>query len=136
MYIGAGIKFLMANNSDPCQLARLPVQHYHVPTDFEYVGLKTEFGKGWYLEVKPYTYNYDNAELYTNAMPITEAPTINGSTTYNGVTIAPCNVAVTKKGITAMPCGVDKYNSYRKYGETALVSQTSQVGRSPRRHVV
>jgi iron complex outermembrane receptor protein len=29
---------------------------------------------------------------------------------------------------TVWPCGVDKYNSYRKYGETATISQTSQLG--------
>jgi iron complex outermembrane receptor protein len=35
---------------------------------------------------------------------------------------------VTKKGITAIPCGVDKYNSYRKYGETSTLSQVSRFG--------
>jgi iron complex outermembrane receptor protein len=47
---------------------------------------------------------------------------------YDGVAIAPCNVQVDKKGIYALPCGIDKYNSYRKYGETLLVTQTSKLG--------
>jgi iron complex outermembrane receptor protein len=128
MYVGAGYKFLMVNNSDPVNWLDNQYNHYQVPTDFEYVGLKTEFGRGWYLDVKPYTYNYDNGELYSNATPITEATTINGSNTYNGVKIAPCNVPVVKKGITAVPCGVDKYNSYRKYGETSVLTQTSKLG--------
>jgi iron complex outermembrane receptor protein len=123
-FAGSGIKFLLTNNADPVNWLDYQYNTYHVPTDFEYVGLKTEFGKGWYLEVKPYTYNYDNAELFSNATPITEAATVNGSTSYNGVKIAPCNVQVA--GI--LPCGVDKYNSYRKYGETALVTQTSKFG--------
>lgn len=127
-FVGAGIKFLMTNNSDPVNWLDYQYNHYQVPTDFEYVGLKTEFGHGWYLDVKPYTYNYDNGELYSNATPITDATSVNGSTTYNGVKVAPCNVPVVKKGVTAIPCGVDKYNSYRKYGETSVVTQTSRLG--------
>jgi iron complex outermembrane receptor protein len=127
-YVGSGYNFMMVNNSDSANWLDYQYNHYKVPTDFEYVGLKTEFGKGWYLEVKPYTYNYDNGELYTNAVPIADANTINGSATYNGVAVNPCNVAITKKGVTALPCAVDKYNSYRKYGETLVVTQTSKLG--------
>ena len=127
-FVGAGINFMMTNNSDPANWLDYQYNSYNVPTDFEYVGLKTEFGNGWYLEVKPYTYDYDNAELFTNATPITEATTVNGSKTYNGVSVAPCNVQVVKKGIAAIPCAVDKYNSYRKYGETAVLTQTSNFG--------
>ena len=127
-FIGAGINFMMTNNADPVNWLDYQYNNYHVPTDFEYVGLRTEFGHGWYLETKPYTYNYDNAELFSNATPITEATTVNGSKTYNGVAIAPCNVQVVKKGVAALPCGVDKYNSYRKYGETSVLSQTSHFG--------
>ncbi|WP_348265322.1 TonB-dependent receptor [Telmatobacter sp. DSM 110680] len=127
-FIGAGYKFMMTNNSDPVNWLDYQYNNYHVPTDFEYVGLRSELGHGWYLETKPYTYNYDNAELFTNATPITEATTVNGSNTYNGVKIAPCNIQVVKRGVSALPCGVDKYNSYRKYGETSVLSQTSSVG--------
>ena len=67
-------------------------------------------------------------ESSSNATPITEASTVNGSKTYNGVTIAPCDVQVVKKGIAALPCAVDKYNSYRKYGETSVLAQTSHLG--------
>ena len=127
-FTGAGVKFLMTSNSDPVSWFDYQYNYYQVPTDFEYVGLKTEFGHGWYLDVKPYTYNYDNGEKYSNATPITESTTVNGSNYYDGVKIAPCNVQVTKKGIAALPCGIDKYNSYRKYGETLVVSQTSHFG--------
>ena len=127
-YTGAGIKFLMTNNSDPVAWFDYQYNSYHVPTDFEYVGIKTELGHNWVLEVKPYTYNYDNGEKYDNATPITEATTVNGSNTYDGLKINPCNVQVVKKGIAALPCAIDKYNSYRKYGETAVVSQSSTFG--------
>ena len=30
--------------------------------------------------------------------------------------------------LTRSACGIDKYNSYRKYGETALISQTTSFG--------
>lgn len=140
-FTGAGAKFLLTNNSDPVSWFDFQYNTYQVPTDFEYVSLKTEFGKGWYLEVKPYTYNYDNGELYSNATPMTEVtaananPTtvpgsilVNGKDYYDGVAIAPCDVQVVKKGIAALPCGIDKYNSYRKYGETAVLSQSSKFG--------
>ena len=54
-YTGAGIKFLMANNSDPTSWFNYQYNTYQVPTDFEYVGMKTDLAKGWYLEVKAYT---------------------------------------------------------------------------------
>jgi iron complex outermembrane receptor protein len=146
-YTGYGYNFMMVNNSDPANWLDYQYNHYQVPTDFEYVGLKTEFGKGWYLEVKPYTYNYDNGELYTNATPITEVTQAAGVANpsllpgsivagtgakavlyYNGTAVAPCDVQVVKKGITALPCAVDKYNSYRKYGTTSTLTQTSNFG--------
>jgi len=142
-YTGAGIKFMMVNNSDPTNWLDYKYNHYQVPTDFEYIGLKTEFGKGWYLEVKPYTYNYDNGELFTNAAPITEVTQAAGIANpslvpgsvvvgsgasaqlyYNGALVQPCNVQVKGK----LPCAVDKYNSYRKYGETSVLTQTSKLG--------
>ncbi|MGA2888566.1 MAG: TonB-dependent receptor [Terracidiphilus sp.] len=154
--VGYGYKFMMVNNSDPVNWLDYQYNHYQVPTDFEYVGLKTEFGKGWYLEVKPYTYNYDNAELFTNQAPITDlatsqlvvqgtaaplttpiqggvwvettAGTSGAANTYslyfNGVLAQACNVQVKGK----LPCAIDKYNSYRKYGTTAVLSQTSNFG--------
>jgi len=142
-FTGAGPKFLLTNNSDPVSWFDYQYNTYQVPTDFEYVSLKTEFGKSWLLEVKPYTYNYDNGELYSNVTPMTEVTNaaaaanpslvpgsvvVGGKAYYDGVAIAPCDVQVVKKGIAALPCAIDKYNSYRKYGETAQVSQTSRFG--------
>ncbi|MGO9637725.1 MAG: carboxypeptidase regulatory-like domain-containing protein, partial [Terracidiphilus sp.] len=158
-FVGQGTNFLMTNNSDPVNWLDYQYSHYQVYTDFEYVGLKTEFRKGWYLDVKPYTYNYDNGEPYANNTPMTESDTlaavpgsyvdpkiatatvINAAGTsftalptanlaYNGIAVSPCNLmaGTNKKGIAALPCGVDKYNSYRKYGETSVLTQTSKLG--------
>jgi iron complex outermembrane receptor protein len=127
-FAGSGLNFLLTNNSDPVNYLNYQYNTYHVPTDFEYVGLHKEFAHNLTLDVKPYTYNYDNSERFSNATPITEQTTINGSKLYNGLTIAPCNVQVVKKGVSALPCAVDKYNSYRKYGETSQLSQVSRFG--------
>ena len=125
---GAGINFLNTNNSNPLLYLDAQYNSYHVPTDFEYVGLHSELGKGFILDFKPYTYNYDNSEKYANATTITNATTIAGAKTYLGLPIAPCNVEKVKSGIGAYPCAVDKYNSYRKYGETSQLSQVSKFG--------
>jgi hypothetical protein len=120
----AGLNFLLTDNSDPVNYLNNQYNTYHVPTDFEYVGLHTELGHNFNLDVKPYTYNYDNSEKFSNVTPITYATTINGSKTYNGLAIQPCNVQVKGK----LPCGVDKYKSHRKYGETSTLSQVSKFG--------
>jgi iron complex outermembrane recepter protein len=136
-YTGAGIRFLNADNTDPLDYLDYKYNYYHVPTDFEYVGLHMERSHGIIIDFKPYTYNYDNSEKYTNAVPITEATTVNyngltNQTKWYGIAVNPCDVAIskTKAGITttAEPCGVDKYNSYRKYGETLTISQVSHFG--------
>ena len=122
-FAGSGINFYLTNNSDPLLYLNYEYNYYHVPTDFEYVGVHSDFGKGWSFDFKPYTYNYDNSEKYSNAVPITDDPTLIG-TTY-----APLGVKITltcanqPKG-----CGVDKYNSYRTYGETSQLSNVSKLG--------
>ncbi len=130
-YTGAGINFLNTNNSDPLLYLDAKYNYYHVPTDFEYAGLHKEFAHNFVLDIKPYTYNYDNSEKFTNAVTITELPAsafpaANGYAkgTYLGLPVEPCNVQVKSK----LPCGVDKYNSYRKYGETSELSQVSKFG--------
>jgi iron complex outermembrane receptor protein len=134
-FTGAGINFLSTGNSDPLLYTDANYNYYHVPTDFEYVGLHKELPKKFLLEFKGYTYNYDNAEKYANATTITEltsasfpATAVSPKGTYLGLPVAPCNTAVTKKGVSALPCGVDKYNSYRTYGETSELSQVSKFG--------
>ncbi len=134
-YTGYGINFLLTNNSDPLLYLDTKYNYYHVPTDFEYVDVHKTFGSSWVADLKPYTYNYDNSEIYSNVTTITEltaasfpATANSPAGTYLGLPVAPCNVAVVKKGVTALPCGVDKYNSYRKYGETSLVTETSKHG--------
>ncbi|MCL2660048.1 MAG: carboxypeptidase regulatory-like domain-containing protein, partial [Acidobacteriaceae bacterium] len=140
-FAGSGTKFMLTDNSDPMNYLNVQYNRYHVPTDFEYVGLKSELGHGFTLDIKPYTYNYDNNEFFSNAVPMTNDATVADPaavnndpahqldpTYYHDMQIAPCDKIVTKKGVSALPCGVDKYNSYRKYGETSNLSQVSKFG--------
>ena len=58
-----GYNYLL-QNTDPTQQNYQAYNTYWVPTDFEYVGYKQQLGKGWYLDTKPYTYSYYNAQYY------------------------------------------------------------------------
>jgi iron complex outermembrane receptor protein len=121
-FTGQGLNFYLTNNSDPLLYLDYQYNYYHVPTDFEYVGLHKEFGHGFILDFKPYTYNYDNSEKYSNAVPITDNAALVG-TTY-----ATLGVKITATCNNGYGCGVDKYNSYRTYGETSQLSQVSKFG--------
>jgi iron complex outermembrane receptor protein len=97
--------------------------HYnsnHVPTDFEYVGVRSQLSHGWLLDIKPYTYSYYNAQNFTNVGSVTSITDTPTPATPNGFCATPV------KG--KLPCGVDKLNSYRQYGETSTLSQTSRFG--------
>ena len=106
-----GYNYLL-QNTDPTQQNYQAYNTYWVPTDFEYVGYKQQLGKGWYLDTKPYTYSYYNAQYYAT-QPSGGKP----------INAANCNPA---KG--ARPCAVDKLNSYRKYGEITSISNVSKYG--------
>jgi iron complex outermembrane recepter protein len=120
-----GYNYLM-ENTDPTSPYYVQYNFYKVPTDFEYVGVKSQLRKGWLLDVKPYTYNYDNAEFFANP-----ASGANPSATDSGaITPAICGTPGKTSTIAGgkLPCFVDKYNSYRKYGETSTISQVSRFG--------
>jgi iron complex outermembrane receptor protein len=106
-----GDNYLLQNN-DPTLASYYVYNYYHVPTDFEYVGVKTEFGHGWHLDVKPYTYSYYNAQYYAT------------DPKKGNINATNCNPAPG----TVRPCAIDKLNSYRKYGETSTISQVSKFG--------
>jgi iron complex outermembrane receptor protein len=92
-----GINFL--SNNDPTSPLFYKFYTYHVPTDVEYVDLKTQFGHGWLIDLKPYTLSYYNAQFYNNSAT---------------------SITTTS--------AVDKLNSYRKYGENFIATQVSRVG--------
>ena len=91
-----GNNYLLNNNpNDPLYYK---FNFYQIPTDFEYVGLNSELGKGWRLENKAYTNRYYNHQQYNNGTSITATS------------------------------ATDKLNSYRKFGDILQVSQQSRWG--------
>ena len=123
-----GWNYMMENN-DPTSAFYQSYNRNLVPTDFEYGAIRSSLKHGWTLNVTPYTYSYNNVQYYPNDNPndttgLATGP--NGSSGY--ITEANCSIAVNDANGTRPPCAVDKLNSYRKYGETSTVSQTSKYG--------
>ena len=118
-----GWNYLLQNN-DPTSAFYKAYNTNTVPTDFEYVGVRSTLSRGWMVDVRPYTYSYYNAQYYANdnlndTTGLATGP--NGSTGW--ITTANCEPEGKK-----WPCAIDKLNSYRKYGETSTISQTSKFG--------
>ncbi len=119
-----GWNYLLQNN-DPTSSYYQAYNIYAVPTDFEYVGFRSSLDHGWILDMKPYTYSYYNHQYYANDNTSDKTGLATGPNSSTGwITQANCSTPVKGK----LPCAVDKLNSYRKYGETATISQTSKIG--------
>ena len=91
-----GDNFLLTN--DPTSYLYYKFYTYSVPTDFEYLDLNATFSHGWNIDVKPYTYRYNNAQFYQNLTTITTTSAI------------------------------DKLNAYRKWGNIFSANQISRFG--------
>jgi iron complex outermembrane receptor protein len=91
-----GDNYLMVD--DPTKPNHYKYNFYHIPSDFDYVGLAADLGHGWMIDNKVYTYGYYNKQNFNDP---------------------------TKLNATS---GVDKLNSYRKYGDLIPVTQTSRFG--------
>ena len=57
-----GDDYLMSG--DPSQANYYGYNFYHVQTDFEYFGIRSDLGHGWKLDNKTYTYRYWNKQNY------------------------------------------------------------------------
>src|SRR5262245_24267870 len=91
-----GDNYLMVD--DPTKPNHYKYNFYHIPSDFDYVGVTSDLGHGWMIDNKVYTYRYYNKQNFNDPLKL--------STT----------------------SGVDKLNSYRKYGDLIPVTQTSRFG--------
>jgi iron complex outermembrane receptor protein len=76
---------------------------YHVPTNFEIVTFTKDFGRGWRLESKPYTYSYSNHQHLQKNQTSSTAP-------------------VTAKS------AIDKMNQYNRGGQITTISEASRYG--------
>jgi iron complex outermembrane recepter protein len=115
----------MLETNDPTSAFYKAYNTNAIPTDFEYVGVRTALSHNWFVDVKPYTYSYYNHQYYANdpggdTTGLATGP--NGSSGW----ITETNCSVSQPG--ADHCATDKLNSYRKYGETSTISQTSKYG--------
>jgi iron complex outermembrane receptor protein len=97
-----GDNYLLSN--DPAQPNYYGYNFYHVQTDFEYIGIHSELGRGWKFDNKLYTYRYWNKQNYNN-------PSIQADGFF-----LPGTQSITSTS------GVDKLNGYRKVGDIATVS--------------
>jgi iron complex outermembrane receptor protein len=86
------------NSGDPTSPLYYKFNFYHVPTNFEYVGIRSDLGHGWSIDNKIYTMSYHNKQ------------------NFNGLT-----------SITATS-GTDKLNSYWKVGNLLPLSHVSDRG--------
>jgi iron complex outermembrane receptor protein len=79
---------------------------YHVPTNFEIITFGHEFGNGWKLDTKPYTYSYSNHQHLQKDQSQDSLH----------------EVAVSANS------AVDKLNQYGRAGEITTLSQASKYG--------
>jgi iron complex outermembrane receptor protein len=92
-----GDNFLLT--SDPTSPLYYKFYTYSVPTDFEYIDLNSTLSHGWNIDVKPYTYHYNNAQFFNNSAT---------------------SITTTS--------AVDKLNAYRKWGDIFTANQVSRFG--------
>ena len=91
-----GDNFLMTG--DPASPLYYKYNFYSIPTNFEYVGIRTSLGHGWTIDDKAYTMRYYNKQ------------------NYNGTT------AISATSAT------DKLNSYWKWGNDLPLTYTARTG--------
>ena len=77
-----GDNYLMSG--DPAQANYYGYNFYHVQTDFEYFGVKSDLGHGWKLDNKSYTYRYWNKQNY-NGTTITKTSAVDKLNGYRKV---------------------------------------------------
>jgi iron complex outermembrane receptor protein len=92
-----GDRYLMVN--DPSKGNYFGYNYYHIPSDFDYIGVSSEVGHGWLIDTKGYSYRYYNKQYLDKnfAAPATTS-------------------------------AVDKLNSYRKYGNLFVASKNTGFG--------
>jgi len=100
---------------------------YHVPTFFDIITLNHDFGGGWRLDSKSYTYGYSNHQHYQNATDndlITDSVLTKPIEEAVGGDDQPASSANYQK----KPTGVDKLNQYARGGEVATLSYATKWG--------
>ena len=100
---------------------------YHVPTFFDIITFNHDFGKGWRLDTKSYTYGYSNHQHYQNA---TDQDLITDTLLTKPVNevVGGDDLPTTAPDFESKPTGVDKLNQYARGGEIATLSYAMKSG--------
>ena len=99
---------------------------YHVPSFFDIISFNHDFGKGWKIDTKTYTYGYSNHQHYQNNTDndqITDSVLTKTIQEKVGGDDQPAGPNYSKK-----PTGVDKLNQYGRAGEIATLSYATRWG--------
>jgi iron complex outermembrane receptor protein len=78
---------------------------YHVPTNFEIVTFAHEFGSGWKLETKPYTYSYSNHQHLQKDQSQDSLHEVADQTLYLLLLEPPALAEGPESGLVARGCG-------------------------------
>lgn len=100
---------------------------YHVPSFFDIISFKHDFGKSWSLDTRTYTYGYSNHQHYQNN---TDQDLVTDSLLTQPVheVVGGDDQPTSSPFYVKKPTGVDKLNQYARGGEIATVSYASRYG--------
>lgn len=99
---------------------------YHVPTFFDIATFNHDFGKGWKVDTKTYTYGYSNHQHYQNN---TDQDLVTDSILTKVVNeVVGGDDQLAGPTYKKKPTGVDKLNQYVRVGNIAAVSYASKWG--------
>ena len=99
---------------------------YHVPSFFDIVSFSHDYGKGWKLDSRSYTYGYSNHQHYQNTTDndqITDSVLTKVIEEKVGGDDQPAGPNYDKK-----PTGVDKLNQYGRLGGIGSISKATKWG--------
>jgi iron complex outermembrane receptor protein len=100
---------------------------YHVPSFFDIISFAHDFGKGWKLDTKSYTYGYSNHQHYQNNTD-QDLVTDTVLTQVVNEVVGGDDQPTSSPNYVKKPTGVDKLNQYARGGEIATVSYASRYG--------
>jgi iron complex outermembrane receptor protein len=87
-----GDRYLLVN--DPTKGNYYGYNYYHIPSDFDYIGVSSDLGHGWVIDDKAYSYRYYNKQFLDKNFAAPSATS-----------------------------AVDKLNSYRRWGNLFVASK-------------
>jgi iron complex outermembrane receptor protein len=102
---------------------------YHVPSFFDIITFNHDFGKGWKLDTKTYTYGYSNHQHYQNKtdQDLT-VDAANGMPSVVNEVVGGDDQPTTSPAYSKTPTGIDKLNQYARGGEIAALSYATKWG--------